>query len=160
VLDFNEGITVRVGGPDLSYFVECVEYRGIDHEPVTLESYHIASNCDWPYREFKVPIEFYLDFEIKIYKFDPNYGLKLIFNHRYNDYDQLVRFIIDTEDYNEAKLWLNKIKEYQRKNYCKIQIFSRFEDIDAESDTRYQTRNLTPYKTFRIGRFPKKIGKL
>ena len=28
-------------------------------------------------------------------------------------------------------------------------------DIDSESDTRYQTRDITPYKTYRIGRFPK-----
>ena len=106
----------------MSYYVECVEYNGIDHEPVNLEGHHVASNCDWPYVEFKLPIEFYLDFEIKIYRFDPNYGLKLIFSHRYNDYDQVVRFIVDTENYNEANLWLSKIKEYQRKNYCKIKI--------------------------------------
>jgi hypothetical protein len=155
ILDFNNGITVKVGGPDLSYYVECVEYNGIGHEPLNLDGHHVASNCDWPYVEFKLPIEFYLDFEIKIYRFDPNYGLKLIFTHRYNDYDQVVRFIVDTEDYNEANFWVSKIKEYQRKNYCKIQILSHFQDIDSESDTRYQTRDITPYKTYRIGRFPK-----
>jgi hypothetical protein len=96
-----------------------------------LDGHHVASNCDWPYVEFKLPIEFYLDFEIKIYRFDPNYGLKLIFTHRYNDYDQVVRFIVDTEDYNEANFWVSKIKEYQRKNYCKIQILSHFQDIDS-----------------------------
>ncbi len=155
ILDFNNGVTIRVGGPDLTYFVECVAYRGADHQPVTLESFHVTSNCDWPKKEFRVPIEFYFDFEIKIYKFDPLYGLKLIFNHRYNDYDQVVRFILETDDHKEAKFWLTKIKEYQRKNYCKIQVFSKFEDIDKQSDTRYQTRDLTPYKTYRIGRFPK-----
>jgi hypothetical protein len=155
VMDFNNGITVRVGGPDLTYFVECVEHRGIDHQPVTLEGYHITSNCDWPYKEFKIPIEFYLDFEIKIYKFDPQYGLKLIFNHRYNDYDQVVRFILDTDNLEEAELWLKKVKEYQRKNYCKAQIFSKFEEIEKESDSRFQTKNLTPYKTYKLGRFPK-----
>lgn len=155
LLDFNDGITVRVGGPDITYFVECVEYRGSDHHPVTLESFHVTTNCDWPQKQFRVPIEFNMDFEIKVYRFDPTYGLKLIFNHRYNDYDQLVRFIVDTDNIDEAEIWLKKIKEYQQKNRCKIQVFSQFEQIDSASDTKFQSRDLTPYKTYKIGRFPK-----
>ena len=155
VLDFNQGITIRIGGPDLSYFVECVEYKGVDHQPVTLESFHVNANCNYPKTEFKIPIEFYFDFEIRIYRFDPNYGLKLIFTHRYNDYSQLVRFILDTDNYEEANIWLKKINEYQEKNYCKIQIISKFDDINSHSDTRFKTRDITPYRTYRIGRFPK-----
>jgi hypothetical protein len=156
VMDFNEGITVKVGGPDLSYYIECVEYKGIDTFPFHIQGHNIGVNCDWPERFFKVPIEFYFDFEINVYKFNKEYGLQKFYTHRYNDYSQLVRFIIDTTSIDEAYIWLKKIGEYQSKHSCKIQIFSDFDEINEYSDTKFATRNLSPYKTYRLGRFPKK----
>ena len=55
ILDFNNGITVKVGGPDLSYYVECVEYNGIGHEPLNLDGHR--------------PIRFINTFKLEL--FDP-----------------------------------------------------------------------------------------
>lgn len=155
VLDFNNGILVRCGGPELMYYVECLEYKGSDILPHVIEGYHFSNENWWDKKEFHIPIEFYLDFEIIVYKFDDYYGLKKIYSHRFNENDQLIRFIFDSNDEKECKLWSQKVLEYKRKKYCHIEIVSKFEDINNLSDTRFQTKNLTPYKTYRIGRFSK-----
>jgi hypothetical protein len=155
VLDFNKGITVKCNGPEIMYYVECLEYRGIDNLPYLVEGFHFSHHDFWKYKEFHLPIEFYMDFEIVLYKLDDEFGLKRIFSHRFNENDQLVKFVIDTNDFEEARIWVDKILDYKIKKSCHIEIHSKFDEINNISDTRYKAKNLTPYKTYRIGRYSK-----
>ena len=153
LLNFDKGVYVRVTGPEMLYYVECLEYRGIDSTPAIVESYQVNSTVNWPQEEFHLPIEFYFDFEIRIFKFDDNFGLTRIFEHRYNDYGKLVRFELNGNDLDEEKIWLKRIFEYKVKHSCNIQIKSRYKEIEYFSDTKFQTRDLTPYRTYRVSRF-------
>jgi hypothetical protein len=155
VIDFNKGITVRVGGPEQLYYVELHEFKKGDQQPYIVEGIHFTTMNDWYMKEFHLPIEFYMDFEIIIYKFDDTFGLKRIYSHRYNDRDQLVRFILDTDNLDEASVWLKRCMTYKKRNECHVEIISNFDEINSYSETRFKDRNLTPYKTYRIGKFPK-----
>lgn len=154
-LDFNQGIKVTCNGPDVMYYVECWEYTGLDMTPRILDGFHFTHHDFWKYKSFELSIEFFMDFEIIVYKFDGKNGLKKIFNHRFNDNDQLVRFKLDTDNENEAKVWLDKVLEYKNKKGCLIDIHSKFESINKFSEVRFKDRNLNPYKTYRIGRYNK-----
>lgn len=154
-LDFNNGITLRCNGPEVMYYAECLEYRGIDNLPHIVEGYHFSHHEFWGWKDFRLPIEFYMDFEIVLYKFDNEFGLKKFFTHRFNETEQLVRFNLVSKDLEECKIWLGRILEYKRKKECKIEIISDFDEINSYSYTRYKDRNLTPYKTYRIGKFSK-----
>lgn len=156
-IDFNSGITVSVDGPDTSYYVEINEFQKNNDAPVQVEGYNISSNFNSRYlrQNFTCPIEFYFNFQIKIYKFIDKIGLKLIFTHQYDDNNKLVLFKLDTNDYNEALLWVDRIKKYQSINRCKIILESQYENLNKTFSSFYQTKNLDLYKTYRIGRFPK-----
>ena len=154
-LDFNNGITAKVSGPDSLYYVECVEFKEIDHSPVSIGGYTISHNGSWPQNLYEIPIEFFFDFEIKFYKFSKEFGLQNFYSHRYNDYGQLVRFILEPESLEEGFMWIDKIKKYVRKRGCQIQTLSSYPELEFFSDTRYQSRDLSPYKTFKLGRYPK-----
>ena len=154
-LDFNQGINVRCDGSDMMYYVECLEYTGIDPIPRIVEGFHFTNQDFWSYKLFELPIEFYMDFEIVVYRFDEQFDLKRIFSHRFNENDQLIKFKLDTENEKEARIWLEKVFEYKDKKGCHIDVHSKFESINRFSEIRYKDRNLTPYKTYRIGRYNK-----
>jgi hypothetical protein len=156
-IDFNSGITVSISGPDDFYYVEVNEFQKNNDNLVYVEGYLITDKLKYPWmrKNFNLPIEFYFNFQIKIYKFIDKIGLKPIFTHQYNDNDELVLFKLDTNDYNEALLWTDRILQYQKINQCKIVLESRYENLNKSFDSFYQTKNLDFYKTYRVGRYPK-----
>jgi hypothetical protein len=153
VLNFNPSPFVRMAGPDNSYYVELREYKKNEECSHLIEGKIL--NMDNRVSEFKIPIEFYGDFEIIIFRYLDNYGLNKIFNHRFNDYGKLVKFKLDTDNYNECIIWKERVDEYQKVHGCKVVVESIFEDINKSYDTFYQTYGLDYYKTFNIGRYPK-----
>lgn len=156
-IDFNSGITVSISGPDDFYYVEVNEFQKNNDNLVYVEGYLITDKLKytWMRKNFNLPIEFYFNFQIKIYKFIDKIGLKPIFTHQYNDNDKLVLFKLGTNDYNEALLWTDRILQYQKINQCKIVLESQYENLNKCFDSFYQTKNLDFYKTYRIGRYPK-----
>jgi hypothetical protein len=154
IYNFDKGILVRMSGPDESYYVEVKEYLKNDETPYTVESYPISPKKSFcPY--FKLPIEFYGDWEILIYKYVPEHGMNRIFSHRFNDYGKLVRFILKTESYEECKLWVKRVQEYVRIHACTPIVETPFDDINKSFITYYNIPYIDVYKTYNIGRFPK-----
>jgi len=156
-IDFNSGITVSISGPDDFYYVEVNEFQKNNDNLVYVEGYLITDKLKytWMKKNFTLPIEFYFNFQIKIYKFIDKIGLKPIFTHQYNDNDKLVLFKLDTNDYNEALLWTDRILQYKKINQCKIVLESQYETLNKSFDSFYQTKNLDFYKTYKVGRYPK-----
>lgn len=156
LFSFNQGIHVNVNGPDNYYLVEVLEYKKNHLSPVALESYHVNTlGLVGIPNFFTLPIEFHMDFEVNIYKVELNHGLKKIFTHRFNDAGKLVKFIVETEDKDEAHLWYESIAEYCKLHLCDKVIQSRFPSVNKFSNPKYFAKNIEPYKTYRIGRFPK-----
>lgn len=155
-LNFHEGIKVYVDGPESYYLVEVNEFKKNSDVSSFVESYHITTKPGLGYsNHFELPIEFYFDFEINVYKFNDDVGLQKIFNHRFNDYGKLVKFVLDTQNYDEALLWLKKINEYQKKHGCTPIIESQFDELNNYFNTKYLTKQIDFYKIYRIGRYPK-----
>ena len=153
-LDFNQGIKCTVEGPDNYYYVQVNEFVDGDDFPNYVEGYSVSSkNKKNP--TFSLPIEFYMDFEITVSKFISDVGLVKIFSHRFNDYGKYVKFELDTKDNYECNLWVEQIKKYQNKRGCKILLDSEFPDINKNFESYYTTKNIIPYKTYKIGRHPK-----
>lgn len=154
IFNFDKGITLRVAGPDERYYVELKEYQKNQDIPITVESYPIIPKNDWcPY--FRVPIEFYGDWEVLAFKYVPDYGMTKIFTHRYNDYGKLVRFKLETDNYDECKLWVKRVEEYVRIRGCVPIVETKFENINKSFITYYNVPFIDVYKTYNIGRFPK-----
>jgi hypothetical protein len=155
ILHFNPSPYVRVSGPDDYYYVEMREYLDNDEQSLTIEGYKISS-LDNPWRNnYNVPIEFYGDFEISISKYVPSYGLKKIYTHRYNDYGKFVSFNLDTKNYEECLIWIDRIMEYKRIHGCKPIIHTKFDDINKKYSEYYILGIIDYYKIYNIGRFPK-----
>lgn len=154
IFNFDKGILVKMSGPDSSYYVELREYTKNDEVPYTVESYPISPKGAFcPY--FRVPVEFYGDWEISVYRFVENYGMSKIFVHRFNDYGKLVKFQLQTGNYQECKLWVERVKEYIRIHGCNPIVETPFDDLNKEFISYYNIPYIDVYKTYRIGRFPK-----
>ena len=82
-------------------------------------------------------------------------GLSKIFVHRFNDYGKSVLFNLITKDIEEAQIWVDRIKLYQKIHGCRISINSDFEEINKSFESYYHTNGIDFYKTYNIGRFPK-----
>jgi len=69
-IDFNSGITVSISGPDDFYYVEVNEFQKNNDNLVYVEGYLITDKLKYPWmrKNFNLPIEFYFNFQIKIYK--------------------------------------------------------------------------------------------
>lgn len=155
-LNFHEGIKVYVEGPENYYLVEINEYKKNSDSPVFVDSYHITTKEGLGYSRFySLPIEFFFDFEINVYKFTDDVGLTKIFSHRYNDRGKLLKFVLDTKSHDEAMLWTKKISEFQKRRGCDIVLETKFENLSNFFNTKYLTKSLDYYKIYRIGRFPK-----
>jgi len=154
ILNFDKGVNVRMSGPDSHYYVELKEYPKNEDVCYTLESYVVSPKGDRnPY--FRVPIEFYGDWEININKYVDKFGIKLIYSHRFCDYGKLVRFNIETYNYKECELWISRVEEYIRIHGCIPIISTPFERINQNYLTYYNIPTIDVYKTYNIGRFPK-----
>lgn len=156
VLNFDKGIRLRMSGPDLYYLIELREYPKNDDTPLTVESFpiNVRDTAAWA-THFNVPIEFYGDFEINVFKYVKSYGMNRIFTHRYTDYSKLVRFNLMTDSYEECSLWLGRVKEYTRLHGCIPIVNSKFDEINKSFQTYYNISGIDIYKTYNIGRFPK-----
>lgn len=155
-IDFNNGITAKPLGKENYFYFELTEFTKNNHNPKIVEATHVHTHApiNAP-QEFSVPIQFYFDFELSIYKFVKNYGIQRIYTHRYNDTNKVVKFILKPKDSYEGYLWLEKINLYCSIHNCKKIIESTFPELENFSDYKYSNREIEPYKTYRIGRFPK-----
>jgi len=156
VLNFNPSPYVKITGPDKLYYVEMREYVDNDDKSVNVDSYKVSSTDTLWRTWFNVPIEFYGEFEISISKYIPNYGIKKIYTHRYNDYGKFVRFNLETDDLDECILWVERVMEYKKIHGCKPLINTRFDEINKKFPDYYSIHDIDYYKTYNIGRFPKK----
>ena len=155
-LSFNDGIETFAQGPEISYYVEVEEFLKKESSPLIVENYHFSTNPHPHLRNrFRLPIKFYFDFQISVFKVILNHGLKRIFHHRYNDTGKLVKFIIDTDDKTEAKIWFDSVMKYCEINSCEKIIQSKFDDLNKHTNISYINKELEPYKTYSIGRYPK-----
>ena len=153
-LDFNSGINCHVEGPDKYYYIQVDEFIEGNDNPRYVEGYTL--NREWVNRKhYSLPIEFYIDFQVHVSKFVPKIGLVRIFTHRFCDYGQYVKFIIDSDDLKESKLWLKKIYQYQEAKGCKILLETPFDELNKYSENYYNAKSITPYRTYRLGRYPK-----
>lgn len=153
-LDFNNGVSCKITGPDNHYYVQVSEYVNGNDLPIYVEGYGVSERIDGKLK-FTLPIEFYMDFEISITKFVDKIGLVKIFSHRFCDYGQYTKFILNTKNYEEVNIWSEKVLDYQKKTGCKVLLESHFESINKKFESHYQSKQIKPYKTYRLGRFPK-----
>lgn len=153
-LDFNSGIECTIDGPDSYYYVQVSEFVQGNDTPIYVEGYNLP-DINFKKNTFLLPIKFFIDFEISIFKFVDKVGLVNIFNHRFNDYGQYVKFVIDTKNFDEAKIWFQKVIEYQKRRGCKILFESPFQELNKNFETHFNVKNIDPYKTYKIGRYPK-----
>jgi hypothetical protein len=155
---FDPGLKVLVDGPDRYYYVEVREYLKGSTDSRFIEGYHISSTdtdkC-YPHKEFTFKAAFYGDFEILVYKMDFLQGLTKIFSHRFDDRDRVVKFEVDTENKEEAELWVKRILEYVRRHGCRPIIITKFEEINHRHKNFFSNPGIEIYKTYKIGRYPK-----
>lgn len=155
-LTINPYPKIEIFGDDFSYLVEFREYIPGEERSYLLRSFECsrhprslwANTCN-------IPITFRFEFQINVYKFILNEGIKLIFSHRYNDSGKLVLFNLKSNDYETCKLWVERIKKYQSLHLCNPVINSEFEDLNRTFPAYYQTHGIEYYKTYDLGKFPK-----
>ena len=152
-IKFDPYIYVNVWGPEHFYYVEVREYVKNNPESKLVEAFHFNRNADVVKDyEFYFYGEFYGDYEISVYKFVNNVGLQKIYTHRYNDCGKIVQFNLETDNIEDAKVWINSVDEYVQKHGCIPKINSNFDEINNHYPTK---NNIEPYKTYNIGRFNK-----
>lgn len=155
VINFNPSPYVRISGPDKLYYVEAREYVDNDDKSLTIEGYKVSPTGSGWRSCFELPIQFYGDFEISISKYVPNFGIKKIYTHRYNDYGKFVRFNLETNDMEECIFWVERVMEYKRIHGCKPLIYTNFDEVNKKFSEYYSIIDIDYYKTYNIGRFPK-----
>ena len=154
--NFNNGIEVYVDGPDNFYYVEVREYPKNSDQSKLIQGYHITSKNILKHKTFfRCDIKFYFDFEILIYRLDISNGLTLMWNHRYNDRDRLVKFKLITNNREEASMWASKVLKYSKIRGCRPIIESDFDDINRMASTFFSIEGVDTYKTYSIGRLAK-----
>lgn len=156
LLSFNPYPYLEVFGKEKMYYVELREFVKNETTSRLVESFEITNdvNSDWDEMNFRCFIEFFMDFEISIYKFVDKHGLIRIFSHRFTENGQSILFNLHSKNEEDCKIWSERILEYKKIKSCHISINSIFEDINKLSDFEYDKDN-EYYKTYNIGRFPK-----
>lgn len=155
-MDFNNGIFLNVAGKEKYYYVEVEEFVKNESNPKIVQSYHISQKPNSMVENgFHLPIEFYMDFQISVFKLVEGFGIKRIFTHRFDLTGKPVKFIIDGSNLEESLLWLEKVNQFCEIHSCKKIIESKHKELDNESFSLYKNIKISPYKTFRIGRYPK-----
>lgn len=156
--NFNKGIKLEVRGPRDLYYAECREYEKNCDTPKILEGHQLNQRHVPGQQRFEslmVDIEFYIDFELVVYKLDYSEGMIPIYFHRFNDRDRWVKFNLDTDDYNEALIWERAVLKYTQIHGCIPLIVSKFEEINHKHKNFFLPHHPEPYKTYNIGRYPK-----
>lgn len=151
--DFNPFLKLEVFGPERLYYVELREYLKNSTESKFVEGFEISDKEGLP-NLFVCLIEFNCDYEISIYKFIEDYGLKRFYTHRYSEYRQNVKFNLHSKDEYECNIWAETIEKYRKIHECNISVNSFFDNINRISDIP-SDENVDFYKTYNIGRFPK-----
>lgn len=152
----NSGITVRINGPEETYYVELREFLKDKSLSYFVDGYEVALQGKEGIKpEFHSPILFYGDYEISVYKKSETGKLVRIYTHRYNDYGKLVKFKFDSKERVDCEVWYEKVMEYQKLHGCKVLIDSPFEDINKRVNPIYELLDIDYYKTYYIGRYPK-----
>lgn len=152
----NNGITVRVNGPEELYYVEVREFLSGKNQSFYLEGYPVClSGKEGVKTEFNLPIRFYGDLETTIYKFRDGKKTTRIFTHRYNDYGKLVRFKFDTESIEDSDVWFNLVMDYRKLHGCKVMIDSPYSHYNEKINGNFDPIDIDYYKTYHIGRYPK-----
>jgi hypothetical protein len=157
--DFNEGILVDVKGPEILYFAELREYTKNNHIPKFLEGHqinktHILGQAGFDF--LKIGVEFFIDFEFLVYKFNYDLGLQLVYQHRYDDRGKYIQFNLVTDDFEEALLWEQRVLRYVELHGCIPLIKSNFEEINHRHKSFFLSHRPPTYRTYNIGRFPKR----
>lgn len=155
--DFNDGVTVRIQGPDNYYYAEVREFLPNHSESYFLEGYHICKEplpC-YDLQEFRYMANFHYDFELLIYKADANYGLVRIFQHRFDVRDKLVLFNLETDDFHEAALWYDRCLDFTEKHGCNPVIRTKFDVLNHQHKNYFSPELFEFYTTYNIGRYPK-----
>ena len=152
----NNGITVRINGPEDLYYVEVREFMNGKNQSFYLNGYPVClSGKEGVETEFNLPIRFYSDLETTIYKYVNGEKSTKIFTHRYNDYGKLVRFKFDTESVEESDIWYDLVLKYKKLHGCKVIIDSPFDHINKRVNNSFDLIDVDYYKTYYIGRYPK-----
>jgi hypothetical protein len=157
-INFNNGIEVKVKGPDLFYYVELVEYEKNSSTAKYLEAHQVHSvptDAAPFWKLFRFDGRFYFDFEIRVYRVDSNEGVLLIYTHRYNDVGKYVKFEIINKNRSETEFWIERIYKYCEIHKCKPIIKTEFTDINHRDKNFFITEGIEYYRTYKIGRFPK-----
>lgn len=152
---FDQGVKVKVYGPDSLYLVEVREYLEGQETPRCVETHTISNTVERYFNIFKYDVEFFSDLEIVVYKMNYDYGLVKVFSHRFNDRDKIVEFKLDTNDKEEALLWSKSVDKYVRLHGCRPVVKTKFPEINKRYPTYFERQGLERYKTYRIGRYPK-----
>lgn len=152
----NSGITVRINGPEETYYVELREFLRDKSLSYFVDGYEVALQGKEGIKpEFHSPILFYGDYEISVYKKSETSKPIRIYTHRYNDYGKLVKFKFDSKERVDSEVWYEKVMEYKSLHGCKVLIDSPFEDINKRVNPIYELLDIDYYKTYYIGRYPK-----
>jgi|Laugresu1bdmlbdd_1035124.scaffolds.fasta_scaffold00382_4 hypothetical protein len=152
----NNGITVRINGPEDLYYVEVREFLSGKNQSFYLDGYPVClSGKEGVKTEFNLPIRYYGDLETTIYKYIDGKKSTRVFTHRYNDYGKLVRFKFDTESVKDSEIWYDLVMEYKKIYGCKVVIDSPFDHINKRVNNNFELIDIDYYKTYYIGRYPK-----
>lgn len=144
--------TIRINGPEPFYYIEVKEYNNTDSSYEVVGSSFIDPKNKTFDDYYEFPQNFYGDLEFSIYKIQ-NKSLVKIYSHRYNDYGKLVVFQLNTEDYEEAEVWTDRIREYEKRRGCIVVLDSNFIELDKTFDNFFRIDGLDFYKVYRIGKF-------
>jgi len=151
---YNPRPTVKVdGGNDGEVFlVQIFEYHKNNSVPFFLESYLIENGGTFQYT-----VTYYGKFELRVIRFDEQFGHTEIFRDVYNDLGERVKFVIGTHSLSEEIDFYNVIDRYVRQSGCIPTIVSTLENstnfevtdevlsYDIDWDSGY-------YKTYYVGR--------
>lgn len=127
-ITFNSMPKVDITGDiNANYFIEIYEYRNGIKELIT--DYMLPTNNYICYYR-----EWYGDYEVNIYNWNPENGFHIVESHRYDDNNKEVLVVLDTPHLYEALIWLSKSLEYKKIHGCKLTIKSSFSRDELDVD--------------------------
>ena len=120
---FNFGPFIETRESDnKSFLVELGEYYlGDFSSPRFLLDVIINGDCTYGFfRHWRT------DWFINVYDYDPDYGIRLIKHHKYNESNRNVAIILESDDLYENRIWIDKCIEYQKKTNAIVFVFTKF----------------------------------
>lgn len=151
---YNPIPTLKIdGGNDNEVFlVQIFEYYKNNSVPYILESYLIENGG-----EFRYSVSYYGKFELRVLRFNEEFGHYEIFRDTYDDLGKKVKFVLGTNSLSEETDFHNVVNQYVKSSGCIPTIVSnldnttRFESSDERLDLTVDWNN-EYYKTYYIGR--------